>query len=397
MVQIIRARRGPVTLVGIKIEPEEPFVVVGGTQQLTVRARPKSANKGAITWSGGGTAITLSSDGLITGVTAESRLYIQAASDAGFTDWVYARCGYDVTDVSFPDDELTIEGIQGVPFAFSVTPSNATDISFVFDSTDSAIADYYWNAASAQRRMWGYSVGKATVTAKGRSGNAQYPCNVTVTPVTTTGIEFRIWYDWDEVTEQGDSIPALGNQINAIPNQTGIFNVFFTPFNASERGIIIDNPDTDIAEIELLDEYIYDRAYGTSRARRFRVTTKAAGVANITFRTIHGDEATLKVNVVSSMTATASSKTAKIDGSISVSLPYDLGTMMGVGLNYTASSTVKDNIIVNTGRSARSLMVYGQMQVASGTASISNIYAYLTTTNGQTRISSPVTLTLTSS
>ena len=326
MLEVIGARKGNVRLLGIAIEPEEPFVLVNGTQQLTARAKPKSAQKGVITWLGGSTSsITVSSTGLITGKAAEKRVSITARSDAGFTTWVYARCGYDVTEITMEDDELVIEGIQGVLFAVTVTPSNSTEISFAFHSSNKSVADYYWQDGSSyenRRRMWGYSVGEAIVTAFGRSGNAQFPVNVRVTPVALQALEFRALpsINGTTVTEQGDTIPNIASYVYTVVGARGTLAVYFEPFNATQRNFVAKMDDESIATAEQFygTNTYYDRQYGVARYESVSIHAKSEGVTNLTVTPEHGESATIEIRVLASIHGDAS----WVDRQISSDPPY---------------------------------------------------------------------------
>lgn len=326
MLEIIGARKGNVRLLGIAVEPEEPFVLVNQTLQLVARAKPKSANKGIITWGGGSSStISVSNTGLITGIAAEKRVGISASSDAGFSTWVYARCGYDMTDVEFEDSSLTIEGIQGVLFGFTFTPSGATEISFMFESNKPDIADYYWQDSSSyanQRRMWGYSVGQAIVTAKGRSGNAQFPCVVTVTPVALQQVELRELpnINGTVVTEQGDSMPNIATYVYTMVGARGSIQVYFEPFNATQRKFMCEVDDESVATVEQFNgaNTYYNRVYGTARYESVSVHAKNAGNTMLTVTPEHGDGAEIEIRCLSSITGTAS----YVGRSVSSDPPY---------------------------------------------------------------------------
>lgn len=346
MVKVFRARRGPIKLVGIGIEPEEPFVLMGGTLQLTARAKPRQANKGSITWSSSTPSnISVDDNGVIMGRIPERRVAIFATSDAGVEGWVYAYCGLDVTDISFEGDELTIAGIQGVAYSLSVAPSTATDISFTFESTDGTIANYYWNSAAAQRRMWGYSAGKAIVTAKGRSGNASGSCRVTVTPVDVDDVEIRAGYIGSTVTEQGDSIPPIIEKAMILVGQKWDFPVYFEPFNTTRRLLAGKFDVEGIASLELRNGAgtVYDRAHGTARYETEYVRGVRAGTTNLTISPSNGDSATIEINVVDSMSGSGTfTSTGTSTGRFNFSIPAAYDAYVP-GVKFVAANNMVSN------------------------------------------------------
>ena len=308
MVDIIRAREGNVTLVGIKILPEEPFVIPYEEQQLTVVPQPRKArHQGNVTWRSTNTsAITVNSSGVITGKykgsSAEDTAYIYANSDAGFETRVLARLGVDITAISFPSATLTIDGIQGVTFAITSTPSVSTDASIGFESTNEEIAEYIYRPSSEgsnATRMWGNGVGEATVTVYGRSGNASYQTAVTVNPVTLTSLEIR-GNDNTTTTEQGDQVPPiLSKRIMFVDQADQTIDLFFLPFNATERNITISVANDDIADVYIVTPQpnFKNYQYGTNRKLRLGIRSKSVGTTLVTIRGAHNISTSFTVDV----------------------------------------------------------------------------------------------------
>lgn len=361
MIEIIRGRRN-ISLAGIGIEPEEPFVIVNGTQQLTTVAKPSSAQKGVITWSGGtSTSTTVDTNGLITGKRAESRTTVIARSDAGVYAWVYVRCGYDVTAISMEDDEIVIEGIQGIRFSVTVTPSDSTEISFAFRSSNPAIANYYWADGSSyvtQRRMWGYAVGEATVTAYGRSGNAQYPCRVVVTPVALQQLEIRALplTNGTVVTEQGDTMPNVADYVYTMVGARAGVPVYFEPFNATQRRFTCSIDDDSIAEFEATGgaNTYFNRQYGTARYETIAIHAKKEGTTILTVTPEHGEGTSVEIRCLTQaqMRGTASWVARQTSGELpygrfQLSMPHFSDSVNNISFVSTTDPN-RDNSVYHT-------------------------------------------------
>lgn len=362
MIEIIRGRRN-ISLAGIGIEPEEPFVIVNGTQQLTAVPKPSSATLGSVTWSGGSSSsITVSATGLITGKSAEKRTSI-IASAGNLSKWVYARCGYDVTAISFDDDDIIIEGIQGILFPVSVTPSGCTEISFAFASTDPTIANYYWVDGSGssyeqQRRMWGYAVGEATVTAYGRSGNAQYPCRVVVTPVALQQLEIRALplTNGTVVTEQGDTIPNVADYVYTMVGARAGVPVYFEPFNATQRRFTCSIDDDSIAEFEATGgaNTYFNRQYGTARYETIAIHAKKEGTTTLTVTPEHGEGTSVEIRCLTQaqMRGTASWVARQTSGELpyghfQLSMPHFSDSVNNISFVSTTDPN-RDNSVYHT-------------------------------------------------
>lgn len=393
MVEIIRARRGYIKLLGIRISPEEPFVVYNGTQQLSTTPVPRAASKGAITWSGGSSSsVSVDANGLITGKknNGEATATIYATSDVdNIRASVIARCGYNVTAISFPSDSLTIEGIQGIVYTLSITPSSSTTISFGSSSSNETVSDYqFLNTTYGNgKRVWGLSVGNAVITLFGRSGNAQFDLNVTVTPVQTTGISVRGNYNSD-LTSQGDYIPpVLANRRMFVDQRDSYFDLFFEPFNATERDVSITLSDDSIAEIYPIEQNNRNFGRGTFRFRRFGITSKAVGTTVATITGANGTSTTLNIIVMetggqpvtTSVTGGSSSATLTVRSNFSLNEFY--GWTLYV--QETNINNIYDTSEAKTNYGVSFTKRYDSKMDASKTASIGGAYLYYYNKEGQ--------------
>ena len=82
---------------------------------------------------------------------------------------------YPVTGVSLNKTSLTLKQTETETLVVTVSPSNATDKSVVWSSSDSTIASVDQNG-----KITAVSVGKATITVKTNNGGFTAACAVTV-------------------------------------------------------------------------------------------------------------------------------------------------------------------------------------------------------------------------
>lgn len=386
MVEIIRARKGPITLVGIGIEPEEPFVLVNGTQQLTAYAKPRAASKGSITWSSSPSSfVSIDTNGIITGKRSQYTATVRATSDTGIYRTVTARCGLDVTAISLPDSKITIEGIQGIEYALSVTPSNATMISFGASTTDENIAEYQWLSPTFGngKRLWGLGVGTATITVFGRSGKASHSVEVTVNPVSTTGLEIR-GNNNSEKMDEGDYIPPiLERRIMFVNQRDTTVSVFFLPFNATERNITISSTDESVADV--YESYpqpdVRNFGRGTLRRKVLTIHPKSVGITTITVTGANGTSASFDVDIrdVGSFKYTAAvSANASTDGRATLSGSVSLTEFTGWTFALTSSTNASSiSYASEAGRNPNTSYVVGYSKSEGGkTATIRGAYAF---------------------
>lgn len=320
MLEVIRARKGNVKLLGIKIEPEEPFMVYrrDETVKLTARAVPRSASKGNITWStvqyksDTYPVISVDQTGLVTITSTygtaqyESEKYgIRADSDAGFSDTVKLLIGMDVTSAAWESNSVTIDGVKGVVIGFTSTPVGASIISLAFKVDDETKAHYDTEFIS-YRHLLGLAAGQTTLRVIGRSGNAEGTCSVTVREVPVESIDARIG---NHITSgqsvENVTIPKFYGTKYAIPNCLFAIPVYFFPYNTTDRmfDVISDNPA--VAEVAYIQESPYNWENRTSNLyapvslyRNVYIRSKSSGTAHLTISGARGTTTEMTIEVV---------------------------------------------------------------------------------------------------
>ena len=88
----------PIVVTGVSVSPTSASISVSGTQQLTATITPSNATNQNVTWSSNNTAVaTVSSTGLVTGVTAGIATITATAQSTGMT----ATCMVTVNNTGF--------------------------------------------------------------------------------------------------------------------------------------------------------------------------------------------------------------------------------------------------------------------------------------------------------
>ena len=167
----------PVT--GVSVAPTSASVAVNGTQQLTATVAPANATNKTVTWTSSGTAIaTVSSSGLVTGLTAGSAVITVRTQDGGFT----ATSTITVTSVNIPVTGVSVSptsisvGVNGTQqLTATVAPANATNKTVTWTTNSTAIA-----TVSSSGLVTGRAAGNAVITVRTQDGGLTATCAVTV-------------------------------------------------------------------------------------------------------------------------------------------------------------------------------------------------------------------------
>lgn len=177
MRQSVTLKAVPVTK--ITLNKTSMTVETGKTAELTATVAPASASAKTLTWRSSNTAVaTVSGSGVVTGMK-KGTATITATSING----VKATCSITVTDVpvavtgiKLDRGYLTLNQGNSERLAATITPSNATDKSVTWKSSNTRVA-----TVSSSGMVTAQSEGRATITATASNGKTA-SCDVTVEP-----------------------------------------------------------------------------------------------------------------------------------------------------------------------------------------------------------------------
>ena len=153
---------------------------IGQTSQLSVNYNPTNTNMKNVTWSSDNTSVTtVSSNGLVTGIATGSATIIataEGANGASITDTILITVSpVSVTGVSLDSNSAVVKAGKTVTLVATVSPSNATNKSVNWSSSDTSVATV------AAGVVTGVASGTATITVTTVDGNKTATCTVTVT------------------------------------------------------------------------------------------------------------------------------------------------------------------------------------------------------------------------
>ena len=206
-----------VAVTGVTVSPSTLTLEVGKTSTLTATVTPSNATNKTVTWSSSNTSVaTVSSAGVVTGVAAGSATITATTQDGGKK----ATCAVTVkaasvavTGVTLNKTSLSLGVGKTSTLTATVVPSNATDKSVTWSSSNTSIA-----TVSSAGVVKGVKAGSATITVKTNDGGYTATCAVSVHK-TPTKVEIKnkeVGYDLRFDLDDEVYHTSVG-QNNAIP------------------------------------------------------------------------------------------------------------------------------------------------------------------------------------
>ena len=167
-------------------------ISIGSTSQLDVTYTPSDTTVKNVSFTSSNTSIaTVSSSGLVTGVAAGSATITATAEKESGTTTATINITVteiSVTSISLDSNTATVKAGKTVTLVATVYPTNATNKTVSWSSSNSAVA-----TVTSAGVVTGVSAGEATITAS--CGGKTATCVVTVTSAATAGEEtFSISY-----------------------------------------------------------------------------------------------------------------------------------------------------------------------------------------------------------
>ena len=205
----------------------------GDTYTLVATITPSNATNKNITWTTGNSNVaTVDRNGKITAVGVGITTITVTTVDGGKTAKCVVRVVNNVnpsptilpTSVSLDKDELELTPNSTYTLTATVLPSNATDKTVTFSSSNTNVATVDSNGKVTAKK-----VGTATITVKTNTGNLTDTCNVTVI---------------------NSNVPVTGVQINSTSplninlGETVTLTASITPSNATNQNVTWNISDT---------------------------------------------------------------------------------------------------------------------------------------------------------
>jgi uncharacterized protein YjdB len=230
----------PVT--GVSLNQNSATINKGNTLQLIATVLPENATNKNVTWSSSNTALaTVSSTGMVTGITDGNATITVTTADGAFT----ATCVITVTTVNIPVTGVSIQPpaisiCVGQTYQLSpiVIPENATNKAVTWSSSNTAVA-----TVSSTGLVTAVSSGTATITVTMVDGAFTATCFVTITNCSVpcnfgaplTSALPTIHASYNNVHVLGTGGPNLSNISNVTINwdlsQNGLWQLSFNTNN----------------------------------------------------------------------------------------------------------------------------------------------------------------------
>lgn len=285
-VTVVNSSQPTVPVTSVSLNKTSATIKINGSTTLTATVKPSNATNKTITWTSSNTSIATVSGGKVTGKKAGT-VTITAKSHNGKTATAKITVtGIPVTGIKLDKTSLTIKDGGTATLKATITPSNATNKSVSWTSSNNNIATVSNGKITARKP------GTVKITAKAESKSAT--ATVTVTAVAVTGIK---------VSPTSASVQV---------GKTTTIKATVSPSNASNKTVTWSSANTSIATVnssgvvtgkKVGTVKITAKAGGKSATATITVKKAAATVA-VTSVTLNKTSATINKNASVTLTAT---------------------------------------------------------------------------------------------
>lgn len=206
-------------------------VTAGSSVTLKVTVTPSNASIKSFSWKSSDKSIaTVDSNGKVKGVKPGEVKITATAKDGSGTK---ATCKVTVkpvlvTGIKFSSSSVKVEKEATVTLKATVSPSNASNKSLSWSSSDKSIA-----TVSSSGKVTGVKTGKVTITAKAKDGSGKKAtCTVEVVPITVKKIAL------DKTS------------VSLYPGKTYTLKATVTPTNAANKAITWTSSNSAVATVD---------------------------------------------------------------------------------------------------------------------------------------------------
>ncbi|GFP74482.1 Ig-like domain-containing protein [Clostridium fungisolvens] len=175
----------PVPVTGVTVTSSSTIVKMGSTLTLGTTIAPSTATIKTVTWSSSNEAIAkVSSTGVVTPVATGTVTITAKTIDGGFTATKDLTVIYGVTSITLDKTSAYVRlGESDLTLVSTVNPSNATDKSLTWTSSNQSIATVDSNGA-----VHAVAYGTATITATSVQDPTKVAKCTIIVPVPVTGV-----------------------------------------------------------------------------------------------------------------------------------------------------------------------------------------------------------------
>lgn len=179
---------GETSVTGVSLNKTSTTISQEGSEQLTATVSPSYATNKNVTWSSSNENVaTVSNTGLVSGVGGGSATITVTTVDGGYTATctVTVTAVYHVTSVSLNTASLNLHPGDQSTLTATVLPSNATNKSVNWSTSNSSVATVSGGIVTA------VAAGTATITVTTVDGSKTATCTVSVTNIAVTGVSLN--------------------------------------------------------------------------------------------------------------------------------------------------------------------------------------------------------------
>ena len=160
---------------GVSISKSSLTLYTGQTETLSAQVKPEDATDTRLTWSSSDKTVATVANGLVTALKAGSTQIRVTSFEGGFQAVCNLTVKQHVTGLDLSASTLTIYLGQTVTMTATVLPSDASDKSVTWTSSNSDIVSVTQNGSVTANAM-----GEAEITATSNDGGFSKSCKVTV-------------------------------------------------------------------------------------------------------------------------------------------------------------------------------------------------------------------------
>ena len=243
----------PISVTGVELNKSSLSLTLGLEERLVATISPEDATNKNVTWkSSNSNVVTVDSNGNISAIKVGTATITVITEDGGKT----ASCTVTVTPIAVTSislDQTSLSMTEGETYtlAATVSPSNATDKTVTWSSSNSSVA-----SVSSSGVVTAIKAGTTTITA--RAGSKTATCSIIVKAPTIP------------VT----SITLNKSSLSLTVGDTEYLSASILPSNATDKSLFWSSDDTEVATVSNLG----------------LVTAIAPGSATITVTTCDGNK-----------------------------------------------------------------------------------------------------------
>jgi uncharacterized protein YjdB len=219
-----------VSVTGVSLSPSSLSGVVGGSGSLTATVNPLNATDKSVTWSSSNSSVATVTNGTVNYTGVGSVTITVKTNDGNHTataNVTVSSATVSVTGVSLCPSSLS--GVVGGSGSLTATvnPSNATDKSVTWSSSNSSVATVTNGTVNYT------GVGSATITVKTNDGNHTATANVTVSSAT--------------VSVTGVSLSP--SSLSGVVGGSGSLTATVNPSNATDKSVTWSSSNSSVATV----------------------------------------------------------------------------------------------------------------------------------------------------